>query len=96
MWLRVCQAAEGFPVYFDRHASEADRVLVVNRIKPHTRFDGAIESGLMKMMLIGLGKRRGAEVYHQAIVNYSFDQIVRSVSAEVISRCNVLGRSRSS
>jgi hypothetical protein len=88
--IEVCQAAEGFPVYFDRHAFEADQVLVVNRIKPHTRFAGAIESGLMKMMLIGLGKQRGAEVYHRAIVNYSFDQIVRSVANTVIERCHIL------
>ena len=87
---QVAQAPEGFPVYFDRHALAADFVLVVNRIKPHTRFIGDIESGLMKMMLIGLGKKQGAEVYHRAIVNYSFDQIVRSVAREVIRRCNVL------
>ncbi len=88
---KLCTAAEGFPVYFDRHALEADHVLVVNRIKPHTRFAGEIESGLMKMMLIGLGKQKGAEVYHRAIVNYSFDQIVRSVAQVVIQRCNILG-----
>lgn len=87
---QVAIATEGFPVYFDRHAREADFVLVVNRIKPHTRFIGEIESGLMKMMLIGLGKKQGAEVYHRAIVNYSFDQIVRSVARTVIERCNIL------
>lgn len=89
--VEICRAAEGFPVYFDRFAYEADGVLVVNRIKPHTRFAGNIESGLMKMMLIGLGKQRGAEVYHRAIVNYSFDQIVRSVAATVTERCRILG-----
>lgn len=87
---KVCDAPEGFPVYIDQHALNADHVLVVNRIKPHTRFAGEIESGLMKMMLIGLGKQQGAEVYHRAIVNHSFDQIVRSVAQEVIGRCNVL------
>ncbi len=87
---QVAMAGEGFPVYFDSFAFSADFVLVVNRIKPHTRFIGEIESGLMKMMLIGLGKQRGAEVYHRAIVNYSFDQIVRSVSRVVIDRCNIL------
>ena len=56
----VCQAAEGFPVHFDRHAFEADHVLVCSRVKPHTAFAGEIESGLMKMMLIGLGKCDGA------------------------------------
>lgn len=87
----VATADEGFPVHFDRHASQADHVLVVNRIKPHTRFTGAIESGLMKMMLIGLGKHQGALVYHRVIMNYSFDQIVRSVARKVIDRCRILG-----
>jgi hypothetical protein len=86
----VCQTAEGFPVHFDRFASQADHVLVVNRIKLHTRFAGDLQSGLMKMMLIGLGKRRGAEIYHRAILDYSFGQIVRSVAAEVIARCRVV------
>jgi len=89
--VEVCQAAEGFPVYFDRQASLADHVFVINRIKPHTRFAGEIESGLMKMMLIGLGKQKGAEVYHRVIMNYSFDQIVRSVSRTVIERCGIVG-----
>ena len=89
--VQVTTAAEGFPVYFDREAMAADHVLVVNRIKPHTMFSGEIESGLMKMMLIGLGKCQGAEVYHRVIANYSFDQIVRSVAREVVDRCRILG-----
>ena len=78
------------PVYFDRYASEADHVVVAGRVKPHTGFVGEIESGLHKMMLIGLGKHRGAAVYHQAIVQYSFDRIVRAVGQEVIDKCRVL------
>ncbi len=88
----VCQAAEGFPVHFDRCASEADHVLVCGRIKPHTRFVGDIESGLMKMMLIGLGKHAGALVYHQAIQDFSFGQIVRSVAREVLAAVQHRGR----
>ncbi|MDZ4852947.1 MAG: lactate racemase domain-containing protein [Pirellulaceae bacterium] len=87
----VCQAKEGFPVHFDTHAFAADQVIVVNRIKPHTRFFGSVESGLMKMMLIGLGKHAGAIVYHRVIQNYTFDQIVRSVAREVIARCHIAG-----
>ena len=78
------------PVYFDKYASEADHVVVAGRVKPHTGFVGEIESGLHKMMLIGLGKHRGAAVYHQAIVQYSFDRIVRAVGQEVIDKCRVL------
>ena len=89
--VQVCQAKEGFPVHFDAHAFAADHVLVVNRVKPHTRFFGRVESGLMKMMLIGLGKHAGALVYHQVIQNYTFDQIVHSVAREVIDRCQVVG-----
>lgn len=88
---QVTTAAEGFPVYFDREALAADHVLVVNRVKPHTKFSGEIESGLMKMMLIGLGKCQGAGVYHRVIAKYSFDQIVRSVAREVVGRCRILG-----
>ena len=87
----VCNAAEGFPVHFDQQASEADHVFVCGRVKPHTGFHGDIESGLMKMMLIGLGKHAGALIYHRAIMNYSFGQIVRSVAREVLSKCRIVG-----
>jgi hypothetical protein len=86
----VCQAAEGFPVHFDKHAFGADHVLVCGRVKPHTGFVGDIESGLMKMMLIGLGKHAGAKIYHRAIIDYNFGQIVRSVAREVLARCRVV------
>lgn len=86
----VCRTPEGLPVHFDRYAHEADHVLVVNRVKPHTRFVGDIESGLMKMLLIGLGKCAGAKVYHGAIEDYSFAHIIRSVAGEVLSKCRIL------
>jgi hypothetical protein len=86
----VCEAAEGFPVHFDKHAWEADHVVVCNRVKPHTHFVGEIESGLMKMMLIGLGKHNGAKIYHRAIMDFSFAQIVRSVAKEVLDKCGVI------
>lgn len=52
-------------VHVDRHAATADHVLVVNRLKSHTSFSGAVESGLAKMLAIGLGKQRGAEELHR-------------------------------
>jgi hypothetical protein len=85
----VCQTSEGFDVHFDRHAFAADHVIVANRIKPHTDFVGEIESGLMKMMLIGLGKHEGAKVYHRAIQDHSFGQIVRSVGGHVLKTCRI-------
>lgn len=86
----VCRTAEGIPVHFDRLAYQADHVLVCGRVKPHTLFAGEIESGLMKMMLIGLGNCQGATVYHRAIQDYSFGQIIRSVASEVLRRCHIL------
>lgn len=86
----VCQAAEGFAVHFDKLAFGADHVVVCGRVKPHTGFYGDIESGLMKMMLIGLGKHAGAKIYHRAIKDYSFGQIVRSVAREVLSKCRIV------
>ncbi|MCA9102817.1 MAG: DUF2088 domain-containing protein [Planctomycetales bacterium] len=87
----ITETAEGIPVHFDRHAYEADHVFVVGRVKPHTDFAGDIESGLMKMMLIGLGKHAGAKIYHRAIMDYSFGQIVRSVASVVLTKCKVVG-----
>ncbi len=87
----VTHTASGVPVHFDRFASEADHVLVVNRIKPHTRFVGPVESGLHKMMLIGLGKHAGAAVYHQAILDHSFPEIVADVAQVVLEKCRVIG-----
>ena len=86
----VCHTPEGIPVHFDRFAFEADHVMVCGRVKPHTGFTGDIQSGLMKMMLIGLGKHAGAKIYHRAIQDYSFGQIVRSVGQEVLQRCKIV------
>jgi hypothetical protein len=55
---------DGTPVHMDRFAAEADGVVVINRIKPHTAFRGATESGITKMLSIGIGKIIGAATYH--------------------------------
>ena len=60
----VGRLGNGSPVYVDRNALGADGIVVVGRVKPHTDFKGEIESGLMKMMAIGLGKQKGAEMIH--------------------------------
>ncbi len=86
----IGEATEGFPVYLDRHAAEADHVVVCGRVKPHTGFAGDIQSGLLKMMMIGLGKKDGATLYHQAIQDYGFPQIIRSVAPQVIDKANIL------
>ena len=61
----VGRLENGLPVYMDKLALRSDGIIVVNRVKPHTDFKGKIESGLMKMMVIGLGKQKGAETIHR-------------------------------
>ena len=58
--------AEGLPVFMDKNAHDADGIILLNRVKPHTSFKGDVESGLMKMMAIGLGKQYGADKCHEA------------------------------
>src|SRR5437867_676062 len=87
----VDTTAQGIPVHFDKHAFECDHVLVVGRVKPHTGFVGPIESGLHKMLLIGLGKHEGAKIYHRAILDFSFLDIIRAVTDIVLRKCKVAG-----
>ena len=61
----VGKTEEGYPVYLDKHASQADHIGVIGRVKPHTNYHGPIESGLLKMMMIGLGKHVGALACHR-------------------------------
>lgn len=63
---KIGTTEKGQDVYIDKHAAEADGIILVNRIKAHTEFRGPYESGMMKMMAIGLGKQYGAQVCHYA------------------------------
>ena len=62
--VELSRLPNGMPVYMDKHAYESDGIIVINRIKPHTAFRGPNESGLVKMITIGLGKQKGAESCH--------------------------------
>ena len=86
----VDETPQGIPVHFDKNAYECDHVIVAGRVKPHTGFVGVIESGLHKMMLIGLGKHEGAKIYHRAIMDYSFLEIIRAVAESVLAKCSVI------
>lgn len=61
----IGQTSDGQDVFLDRYATEADGILVLGRIKAHTGFHGRYESGIMKMMAIGLGKQKGADACHK-------------------------------
>jgi hypothetical protein len=87
----VVQVGEalGLPVWLDAIAAEADWIGLVNRIKPHTDFKGSIESGLFKMMTIGLGKYRGATQYHRANVNHGYETVITAVGREMLARARI-------
>lgn len=69
----VTTMADGTQLYMDKYAHEADGVVLINRIKPHTDFKGAIESGIIKMMIIGMGKIQGATIMHteHGMINFA-------------------------
>ena len=71
----IGNTADGRPVSIDRNAAEADGIIVIGRIKAHTDFRGRYESGLMKMMVIGLGKQKGAESFHAAGTKHYAEQL---------------------
>jgi hypothetical protein len=81
--------ALGLPVWLDRHAADADWIGLVNRVKPHTDFKGSIESGLFKMMTIGLGKYKGAIQYHRANVQHGYETVITSVGREMLARARI-------
>jgi hypothetical protein len=89
--MEVVQVGEalGMPVWLDRYAAEADWIGLVNRVKPHTDFKGAIESGLFKMMTIGLGKHRGAIQYHRANVHHGYEKVITAVGREMLARARI-------
>ena len=88
--VRIGETPEGFPVHLDRHAAQADHIVVINRAKPHTEFYGAVESGLLKMITIGLGKRQGAEISHKVAVKHPFSEVAQAVAQVVLRERSVL------
>lgn len=83
------QSPSGVPVYFSKKAFEADGIMLVCRIKPHTGFRGPIESGIHKMLAIGLGKEKGASAIH-AFGFERFDTLIPEIGKYVVSKCKVL------
>jgi hypothetical protein len=82
---------EGIETYFDRNAFESDGVFLVNRVKWHTTFDAPIESGLLKMAAIGLGKLQGATNYHRHAVRLGLGEAIRSAGRHVLASGKIIG-----
>jgi hypothetical protein len=77
----VAHDASGRPLHLDVHAAGADRILAVNRIKPHTAFRGPIESGCTKMFVVGFGKQPGAAQFHASGAVVMRDQLLDGMQA---------------
>lgn len=79
----------GFPARIDRYAAEADWIIPIGRIKPHTDIRGPIQSGILKMIVIGMGKQFGADICH-AEGFPSMSQNIVEIGLEIIANTNIL------
>ena len=79
------------PVVADANAASADAIVPINRVKPHTDFDGAVESGLSKMLVIGMGKQRGAKIAHEWALDWSFREMIPEITDQLLAALPVVG-----
>jgi len=86
--VRVPSVPEEFPVYVDKIGYNSDGIVVINRVKPHTLFRHDVESGLMKMLTIGLGKHQGATMAHLQGFDI-FGEIIPTVGEEILKRAPI-------
>jgi hypothetical protein len=85
------RTAEGIEVFMDAAAHGADAVMIVARVKWHTSFSGRLESGLMKMMAIGLGKFAGAQNYHTHAQRLGLEHVIRTAGGQVLQSGKMIG-----
>jgi Lactate racemase N-terminal domain len=80
---------DGTPIYMDQFAAEADGVVLINRIKPHTNFRGPMESGIVKMLTIGMGKIMGATTLHAHGMD-AFGEVLPRAARFILARKPIL------
>jgi len=80
----------GLVLWQDALAAAADHVVICNRVKPHTMFSGPVESGLAKMLMIGLGKDKGAGLAHRAVMERGWPAVVADMLPALLTRSKVL------
>ncbi len=85
------KTGDGLEAFMDSNAWASDGVMLVGRVKWHTDFAGKIESGLFKMMAIGLGKFSGAQTYHTYAYKLGLEHVIRSVGRQVLKSGKILG-----
>jgi hypothetical protein len=82
---------DGIEAFMDKNAFDSDGVFLIGRVKWHTDFAGKIESGLFKMMAIGLGKFAGAQRYHTFAYRLGLEHVIRSIGRQVLKSGKILG-----
>jgi hypothetical protein len=85
------KTADGIEAFMDRVAYDSDGVMLIGRVKWHTDFAGKIESGLFKMMAIGLGKFAGAQRYHSYAYRLGLEHVITTVGRQVLKSGKILG-----
>ncbi|HYL35869.1 MAG TPA: hypothetical protein VEV17_08165 [Bryobacteraceae bacterium] len=85
------KTSEGIEAFMDRNAFESSGVMLIGRMKWHTDFSGAIESGLLKMLAIGTGKFAGAQRYHTYAYKLGLEQVIRRVARQALTSGKILG-----
>ncbi|MFH0728793.1 MAG: hypothetical protein V2B19_20965 [Pseudomonadota bacterium] len=76
------------PVHYSADAFNMDHAITLNRIKPHTKFKAPIESGLLKMLCVGMGKHQGALAWHHFVLKFGFFELLSAMGEAVIERSN--------
>ena len=87
---RLGTSADGVEVFCSVEALRSEGIVIVNRVKPHTDFTGTHGSGVMKMIVIGLGKRTGAATCHGAAARLGFERVIRGVARVTLRRAPIL------
>ena len=88
--VKIGYAHDNLPVYIDKNAYRADGIIIFNRVKMHTSFRGKYESGLIKMLSIGLGKRKGADAIHAERFEHMADNILACAKVS-LEKLNIIG-----
>jgi len=81
----------GTHVHWSRAASQVDAVVMINRVKPHTDFKGSLGSGLLKMLVVGLGKREGAAGFHRAAMQHGYENVLRAHAEHILRAMPIAG-----
>ncbi len=86
--VKIGYVYQDIPIYYSKDAINADHSICINRIKPHTKFKADIESGILKMLCIGMGKHQGAITYHKWALKYGFYNLLKEIGEVILNKTN--------